>query len=79
MRVTGPFTVESLSPHRSLAFATTAEPTTEREAALDPEVARRIRLAQGIGRKAIAGRVHLLFANFKFGRMDDVLSAWGLT
>ena len=44
-----------------------------------PEVARRIRLAQGIGRKAIAGRVHLLFANFKFGRMDDVLSAWGLT
>ena len=36
VRVTGPFTVESLSPHRSLAFAPPSEPSTEREAALDP-------------------------------------------
>lgn len=36
VRVSGPFTVESLSPHRSLAFATTDEPASEREAALDP-------------------------------------------
>jgi len=35
VRVSGPFTVESLSPHRSLAFAPTDEPATEREAALD--------------------------------------------
>jgi adenine-specific DNA-methyltransferase len=33
VRVSGPLTVESLSPHRSLAFATTSEPLTEREAA----------------------------------------------
>jgi adenine-specific DNA-methyltransferase len=37
VRVTGPFTVESLSPHRSLAFAPTAEPASEREAAADPD------------------------------------------
>jgi adenine-specific DNA-methyltransferase len=36
VRVTGPFTVESLSPHRSLAFAPTTEPVAEREAARDP-------------------------------------------
>jgi adenine-specific DNA-methyltransferase len=36
VRVSGPFTVESLSPHRSLAFATASEPASEREAALDP-------------------------------------------
>ena len=36
VRVSGPFTVESLSPHRSLAFAPTAEPASEREAAVDP-------------------------------------------
>lgn len=39
IRVTGPFTVESLSPHRSLAFATpweSTEPNAEREAAADP-------------------------------------------
>lgn len=36
VRVAGPFTVESLSPHRSLAFAPTTEPIAEREAARDP-------------------------------------------
>jgi len=36
VRVTGPFTLESLSPHRSLAFAPSDEPTAERDAALDP-------------------------------------------
>jgi adenine-specific DNA-methyltransferase len=41
VRVTGPFTVESLSPHRSLAFAAGVQPredesTSERSAALDP-------------------------------------------
>lgn len=43
VRVTGPFTVESLSPHRSLSFAPVATITVEREslseheAAVDPE------------------------------------------
>ncbi|MFJ4230622.1 site-specific DNA-methyltransferase [Cellulosimicrobium cellulans] len=32
VRVSGPFTVESLSPHRSLAFESTGEPGTEVEA-----------------------------------------------
>jgi adenine-specific DNA-methyltransferase len=36
VRVTGPFTVESLSPHRALAFAGAPEPAAEREAAVDP-------------------------------------------
>jgi adenine-specific DNA-methyltransferase len=37
VRVAGPFTVESLSPHRSLAFAPGTEPASEREAAVDPD------------------------------------------
>jgi adenine-specific DNA-methyltransferase len=36
VRVTGPFTVESLSPHRSLAFAPTEEPASEQKAAQAP-------------------------------------------
>jgi adenine-specific DNA-methyltransferase len=37
VRVTGPFTVESLSPHRALAFAGAPEPAAEKEAAVDPD------------------------------------------
>jgi adenine-specific DNA-methyltransferase len=37
VRVTGPFTVESLSPHRSLAFTPSSEPVSIREAAVDPD------------------------------------------
>jgi adenine-specific DNA-methyltransferase len=37
VRVAGPFTVESLSPHRSIAFAQGGEPASERAAAVDPE------------------------------------------
>jgi adenine-specific DNA-methyltransferase len=36
VRVAGPFTAESLSPHRSLAFGGSGEPASVREAALDP-------------------------------------------
>jgi adenine-specific DNA-methyltransferase len=36
VRVTGPFTVESLSPHRALAFAGAREPAAEQQAAVDP-------------------------------------------
>ena len=35
IRVTGPFTLESLSPHRSLAFAPSSEPFSIRDAARD--------------------------------------------
>jgi polysaccharide deacetylase family protein (PEP-CTERM system associated) len=44
-----------------------------------PTVPRRVRLSQGIGRKAMADRVGKLLSTFRFGRMDDVLSGWGLT
>lgn len=37
VRVSGPFTVESLSPHRSLAFEPAAEPDTETEATRDAD------------------------------------------
>lgn len=37
VRVAGPFTVESLSPHRSLSFEDSAEPTSELEAAKDAD------------------------------------------
>lgn len=37
VRVSGPFTVESLSPHRSLAFDPAAEPDTEAEATRDAD------------------------------------------
>ncbi|MGH9057194.1 MAG: hypothetical protein ACRDYY_15235 [Acidimicrobiales bacterium] len=37
VRVTGPFTVESLSPHRSLAFVPTSEAVSERRAAENPD------------------------------------------
>jgi adenine-specific DNA-methyltransferase len=37
VRVTGPFTVESLSPHRSLSFGDSPEPLSETEAAKDTD------------------------------------------
>ena len=37
VRVTGPFTVESLSPHRSLSFSDSPEPISESEAAKDAD------------------------------------------
>jgi adenine-specific DNA-methyltransferase len=37
VRVTGPFTVESLSPHRSLAGLAAEEPTSVKQAAEDPD------------------------------------------
>ena len=37
VRVSGPFTVESLSPHRSLAFTPSTEPVSVRDAAVDPD------------------------------------------
>jgi len=37
VRVTGPFTVESLSPHRSLSYGASPEPLSETEAAKDTD------------------------------------------
>src|SRR5262249_26810725 len=37
VRVSGPFTVESLSPHRSLSFGNSPEPLSETEAAKDAD------------------------------------------
>jgi len=43
-----------------------------------PDVSRRIRLAQGAGRGALADRIRSMLITFKFGRMDHVLNAWGV-
>jgi polysaccharide deacetylase family protein (PEP-CTERM system associated) len=43
-----------------------------------PALSRRIRLSQGLGRRSFASRVRALLRDLSFGRMDDVLTAWGL-
>lgn len=43
-----------------------------------PDVSRLTRLSQGAGRGALAGRIRSMLTKFKFGRMDDVLKAWGV-
>ena len=42
------------------------------------EIPRRVRMAQGVGRGRFAGRVGSLLTTFAFGRLSDVLVAWGL-
>jgi polysaccharide deacetylase family protein (PEP-CTERM system associated) len=42
------------------------------------DVPRRLRLSQGIGRRRFPERVRALLSSFAFGRLSDVLSAWGL-
>ena len=41
-------------------------------------IPRRVRMAQGVGRGRFAGRVGSLLTTFAFGRLSDVLVAWGL-
>jgi polysaccharide deacetylase family protein (PEP-CTERM system associated) len=43
-----------------------------------PQVPRRLRFSQGIGRSAFTDRVRRLLTEFPFGRFTDVLTAWGL-
>lgn len=43
-----------------------------------PGVSRSFRTAQGLGRRRFAARVRRLLAGSDFGRLCDVLSAWGL-
>lgn len=43
-----------------------------------PTVSRRLRAWQGLGRAAFSQRVRTLLPQFSFGRLSDVLAAWGL-
>jgi len=42
------------------------------------DIPRRLRLSQGLGRRPFPQRVRRLLQTFRFGRLTDVLSAWGL-
>jgi hypothetical protein len=42
-----------------------------------PDVPRRLRASQGIGRRSFTKRVRSLLSSFRFGRFTDVLEAWG--
>ena len=42
------------------------------------DVSRRLRMSQGMGRGAFTDRVRHLLSTLSFGRLDDVLAAWGL-
>lgn len=43
-----------------------------------PQAPRRFRVAQGLGRRKFAERVRSLLASRDFGRLSDVITAWGL-
>ena len=43
-----------------------------------PDVSRRLRASQALGRGTFSERVRALLPQFAFGRLSDVLSAWGL-
>ena len=43
-----------------------------------PDIPRKTRLSQGVGRGPLANRIRKLLTTFRFGRMDQVLTAWGL-
>jgi polysaccharide deacetylase family protein (PEP-CTERM system associated) len=42
-------------------------------------IPRRQRMSQSFGRRSFAGRIRALLAKERFGRLDDVLAAWGIT
>jgi polysaccharide deacetylase family protein (PEP-CTERM system associated) len=41
-------------------------------------VPRRLRASQSLGRRAFADRIRTLLARLRFGRFDEVLTAWGI-
>jgi polysaccharide deacetylase family protein (PEP-CTERM system associated) len=43
-----------------------------------PQAPRRLRVSQGLGRRRFAERVRSLLTSFDFGRLSDVIAAWGL-
>ena len=44
-----------------------------------PGIPWQLRLSQGTGRGQFTNRIRTLLTKFSFGRLTDVLSAWGLT
>jgi polysaccharide deacetylase family protein (PEP-CTERM system associated) len=42
------------------------------------EIPRRLRLSQGFGRKSFSERIRALLGSIRFGRFDEVLTAWGV-
>jgi hypothetical protein len=44
-----------------------------------PEVPRRLRVSQSLGRRMFASRVEHLLSSGSFGSMTDVLAAWGIS
>jgi hypothetical protein len=42
------------------------------------EIPGRQRLSQGLGRRAAVSRMTSLLQTFRFGRLDDTLSSWGI-
>jgi polysaccharide deacetylase family protein (PEP-CTERM system associated) len=44
-----------------------------------PGIPWQLRLSQGIGRGQFTNRIRTLLTKFSFGRLTDVLTAWGLT
>jgi len=43
-----------------------------------PDVSRKLRASQGLGRGSFTARVRALLQTFSFGRLDEVLTTWGL-
>jgi polysaccharide deacetylase family protein (PEP-CTERM system associated) len=43
-----------------------------------PDIARRLRLSQGLGRGRFTNRMRTLLTEFSFGPLTEVLAAWGL-
>lgn len=43
-----------------------------------PDVPRRLRVSQGLGRRLFAGRVRTLLTTFSFGTLAEVMETWGL-
>jgi polysaccharide deacetylase family protein (PEP-CTERM system associated) len=43
-----------------------------------PDISRRLRLSQGVGRGRFTDRVRRLLRTFRFGPLSDVLAAWGI-
>jgi hypothetical protein len=43
-----------------------------------PGIPWQLRLSQGIGRGQFTNRIRTLLTKFSFGRLTDVLTAWGL-
>jgi hypothetical protein len=43
-----------------------------------PDISRRLRYSQGIGRRSLPEKMKKLLTRFRFGTLHDVISAWSL-